>query len=74
MSEARVSLGMVAARRGDLDGSLHHGRAGFAFERRSMPSLLASARDLQRELRVHFPGEAAVAEYRDQLADLTAGS
>ncbi len=70
MSEARFSLGMISARRGDLDGSLHHGCAGFAFERKSMPSLLASARELQRELQAKFPREAAVTEYRDHIVSL----
>jgi len=58
-SIARFALGMVSARRGDLDGSLHHGRTGFTFERKSLPSLLSNAKELQ----ARFPREAAVTEY-----------
>ena len=67
---ARFALGMVSARRGDLDGSLHHGRTGFSFERKSLPSLLANAKELHTELQARFPREAAVTEYKEQIADI----
>jgi len=45
-SEALLTLGAVAARRGELDAAVAYGLAGLGDPRKCMPSLLTSAADL----------------------------
>jgi len=67
LAEARVTLGVVAARRGDLDAALSAGRAALAGGRRSLPSLAMQTHELAAVLSEKFPGEAAVAAYLDEV-------
>jgi tetratricopeptide (TPR) repeat protein len=67
-SNAMFRLGVLATRQGDLDGAIHHARQAFGIERRSLPSLIASARELGRELEAAFPGERALTDYRELVA------
>ncbi len=45
-AEARLTLGLVAARVGDLDRAVHFGERALQGERRSLPSLLMVSREL----------------------------
>jgi hypothetical protein len=73
MSEARFTLGVIAARQGDLAGSLHHGRAGVRVARKSIPSLAAAARELGRELHERYPTErGAVTDFWAEVAAIAA--
>jgi hypothetical protein len=73
MSEARFTLGVIAARRGDLDRSLYHGRAGLRSARKSIPSLVTAARELGRELRQHYPTERdLVKDFWEEVAAIEA--
>jgi hypothetical protein len=46
LAEARITLGVVRAREGDLEGVLSQGLKALYADRRSMPSLLMVSRDL----------------------------
>jgi tetratricopeptide (TPR) repeat protein len=71
IAEARVTLGVVSARQGDIEGAVAHGRAALAGERRSLPSLLMVSSELAGA--VSAPGDAALAtEYLEELRGIRA--
>ncbi len=53
-AEARVTLGVVAAREGDLDTALAYGEKALAGDRKSLPSLAMVAADLGQALQSHY--------------------
>lgn len=67
IAEAEITLGVVSAREGDLDGALIHGRRALNSGRKSLPSLALASRDLGHVLTERFPGEPDVGEYLEQL-------
>jgi len=71
LAEARVTLGVSAAREGDLEGAIHYGQQALNGQRKSLPSLLMVSRDLTRVLNDRYPGEQATATYLDQIRALT---
>ncbi|MFI9847811.1 GNAT family N-acetyltransferase [Nonomuraea sp. NPDC051941] len=48
ISEARLTLGVIAARRGDVEQAVGYGRRSLQAERRSVPHLIMSSRELVR--------------------------
>lgn len=72
VAEAHVTLGVVAARQGDLDGALREGRVALRRGRRSLPSLLMHSRELAAVMRDRFPGAREVDRYGDELQALVA--
>jgi helix-turn-helix protein len=68
MAEARLTLGVSAARSGELEEAVSVGSTAFSAERKSLPSLLMVASELKIELSSRYPREALVREYEDQLA------
>ncbi len=66
-AEARITLGVVAARQGDIEQAIHEGVRALAGPRKSLPSLAMVSRDLTRVLRERYPKEQATATYLDQL-------
>ena len=56
-AEAQITLGVVAARRGDLEGAIAHGERALSAPRKSLPSLLMVSRDLTRVLNDQYPNE-----------------
>ena len=70
-SEALLTLGAVAARRGDLNAAVAYGLAGLGDPRKCMPSLLTSAADLDAALDGHRT-EPVAAAWRDTLATVRA--
>jgi tetratricopeptide (TPR) repeat protein len=67
VAEAEITLGVVAARGGELDAAVAAGRRALHLGRRSLPSLAMNARELVDELRHRFPGEPPVDAYADEL-------
>lgn len=61
ISEARVTLGVVAARDGDLDTALSYGQQALGSARRSVPSLAMVASDLGSVLHERY-GQASEAQ------------
>lgn len=67
LAEARVTLGVVAARQGDVEQAIHHGERALAGQRKSLPSLAMVSRDLTHVLRQRYPAEPATKAFLDQL-------
>ena len=74
LAEARVTLGVVAARQGDLEGAINQGERALSGPRKSLPSLLMVSRDLTRVLNERYPSETSTTEYLDHLHVLSEGS
>jgi hypothetical protein len=72
MAEARITLGVVRAREGDLEGAVEQGSRALAGERRSLPSLLMVSRDLAKVLKDRYPDESQTRDYLDHLTMLSA--
>jgi tetratricopeptide (TPR) repeat protein len=70
IAEAHITLGVVAARSGDLDEAVARGRAAISGDRKSLPSLIMVSRDLAEMLGERYPGELRAQEYLDQLRAL----
>jgi hypothetical protein len=69
-AEARITLGVVAAREGDLESALTYGQRALSGDRQSIPSLLMVSRDLGAVLRDRYGSEPAAIEYVDRLKHL----
>jgi hypothetical protein len=70
-AEARITLGVVAARQGDLEAAINQGERALSAPRRSLPSLLMVSRDLTRVLNDQYPSEPATQAYLDQIHALS---
>jgi hypothetical protein len=70
LAEARITLGVVAARQGDLEHAVHYGEQALSGTRKSMPSLLMVSRDLTRVLKDRYPAEHTAKTYIDQLTSI----
>jgi transcriptional regulator with XRE-family HTH domain len=70
MAEARIALGSLAARSGELEEAAHYGTQAFGADRKCMPSLLLVAGELDAEMRERYPGEQPAREFHEQLIEL----
>jgi hypothetical protein len=70
LAEARIALGVVKAREGDLEGAIGLGVRALEGDRKSLPSLLMVSRDLTKVLKDRYAGEAQTRDYLDQLTSL----
>lgn len=70
LAEARITLGVVAARQGDLGEAISQGERALNGQRKSLPSLLMVSRDLTRVLNDRYPAEIGTRQYLDQLTAL----
>jgi hypothetical protein len=68
VANARVDLGLVHVRRGDLDAAVSEGVGAFEFERQSLSDLVARGGELSAALLARFPGEHRADEVHDRLA------
>ncbi|WP_406363391.1 XRE family transcriptional regulator [Streptomyces sp. NBC_01579] len=71
MAEARITLGVVAARQGDLDQAVNYGEWALKGDRQSLPSLLMVSRELAAIINRNYATETAGQEYLDHLTTLT---
>ena len=71
LAEARITLGVVAARQGDLEQAIHHGTHALGAPRKSLPSLLMVSRDLTKVLNEQYAAEPETQAYLDQLHALS---
>jgi transcriptional regulator with XRE-family HTH domain len=67
VADAHLDLGIVYARRGDLDASVEQGMAAFDVDRRSLTDLVNRAGDLDRVLRQRYRREALAGEFHDRF-------
>jgi tetratricopeptide (TPR) repeat protein len=66
-AEARITLGVIAARQGDVKEAVNQGERALASTRKSLPSLTMVSRDLTRVLKERYLTEPATNNYLDQL-------
>jgi hypothetical protein len=57
IAEARITLGVIAARQGELELAIQHGERALSNERKSLSSLIMVRRDLTRVLKDRCPNE-----------------
>ncbi|MFI1183350.1 XRE family transcriptional regulator [Streptomyces sp. NPDC020799] len=69
-AEARVTLGVTAAREGDLEQALIHGERALQGDRQSVPSLIMTSRELAAVVRDRYSNEPAAQDYLAHLQDL----
>lgn len=68
-AEARITLGVIAARAGDLDDAVTQGFRALEGARRSLPSLVMVGQELARELsRDEYLDDPRAREFREALA------
>jgi hypothetical protein len=67
VADAHIDLGIVHARRGDLDAAVEAGMAAFDFDRRSLTDLVNRAGDLDRVLRQRYRREALAEEFHERF-------
>lgn len=65
-ADAQIDLGIVHARRGELDAAVEYGRAALDHDRRSAADLLARADDLNAALRERYRGERLAQEFAER--------
>jgi tetratricopeptide (TPR) repeat protein len=73
IAEARITLGVAAAREGELEEAILQGEMALAGDRKSMPSLLMVSRDLAMVIGRKFGTEPEAASYLDHLNTLSRG-
>ncbi|MEW1682814.1 XRE family transcriptional regulator [Streptomyces sp. NPDC093594] len=74
MAEARITLGVVAARQGDLEQAVNYGEWALRGDRQSLPSLLMVSRELAAIVNRDFAAQPAGREYLDHLTMLSRAS
>ncbi|MFI6991636.1 hypothetical protein [Nonomuraea wenchangensis] len=67
VADAHIDLGIVHARRGDLDAAVDEGMAAFDIDRRSLTDLVNRAGDLDRVLRQRYRREALTEEFHERF-------
>jgi tetratricopeptide (TPR) repeat protein len=70
IAEAQITLGVVAARDGDLDEAVARGRRALRSDRKSLPSLALVSRDLGHVLSQQYAGEPEAKAYLDELRSM----
>lgn len=73
IAEARVTLGVVAAREGDLDSALSFGEWALSGSRRSLPSLAMVSADLGQALQSHYAHASEAQAFVAHLRELRGG-
>jgi transcriptional regulator with XRE-family HTH domain len=69
-AEARLTLGVSAARSGELEEAVSVGESAFDAGRKSLPSLFMVAGELRNVLTARYPREVPTIDYCDRLAEL----
>lgn len=67
LADIHITLGLIHARGGDLDAASEAGFRALAFQRKSGPSLLIRAAELDRALAAGFPGARQARAFDDRL-------
>src|SRR5690606_22962405 len=67
VADAHIDLGIVHARRGDLDAAVEHGHAALDIDRRSLTDLVNRAADLDRVLRQRYRRETPTQEFHERF-------
>jgi tetratricopeptide (TPR) repeat protein len=70
-AEARITLGTIAAREGDLEQALSYGRKAISGQRLSVPSLLMASAELATIISERYADNPDATDYLDQLRRLS---
>ncbi|WFE29640.1 XRE family transcriptional regulator [Solwaraspora sp. WMMD791] len=70
VAEAQVTLGVVAARSGDVEQATAYGHRALDGDRKSLPSLILCSNELSRLLARDHPYEPTAADYLEKLRSL----
>lgn len=73
IAEAEITLGVIAAREGDVEQAVTLGRQAISGERKSLPSLLMVSGELRTILENQYPTEPEAAAYLEELRTLATG-
>lgn len=65
-SQAQMNLGIVAARRGELDQAVAYGESAFQYERQSLGDLVNGSADLDRILQKQYRGEQLARDFHER--------
>jgi tetratricopeptide (TPR) repeat protein len=71
IAESRLTLGVVAARRGDLEQAVNLGQQALSIDRKSRPSLLMVGSELDTVLREKYAKEPAATAFHELLTAST---
>jgi tetratricopeptide (TPR) repeat protein len=69
-AEARITLGVISARQGDLETAVDYGHRALASKRLSVPSLLMVSSELGSVLGERYSSDSGAIDYLDQLKHL----
>ncbi|MCX4512525.1 hypothetical protein OHA27_19900 [Streptomyces sp. NBC_01619] len=73
-AEARLTLGVAAARTGDIEQAIGMGTTALEADRKPLPSLLSVADELDKELRSRYPREASTRDFHEQVMAIKRGT
>ncbi|MFH0178293.1 tetratricopeptide repeat protein [Streptomyces cacaoi] len=73
-AEARLTLGVAAARTGDIEEAIGMGTTALEADRKSLPSLLLVADELDKELRSRYPREASARDFHERVMTIKRGA
>ncbi|MEU2773039.1 hypothetical protein ABZ646_08915 [Streptomyces sp. NPDC007162] len=73
-AEARLTLGVAAARMGEIEEAIGMGTTALETDRKSLPSLLLVADELDKELRSRYPRETATRDFHEQVMTIKRGA
>jgi tetratricopeptide (TPR) repeat protein len=73
LAEVHITIGLVHVNRNDLDAALASGFQALSYERKSGPSLLIRAAELNNAIARKFPGDRRAAELDEKVKDLCDG-
>ena len=67
LAEVHITLGLVHAQRGDLEAAIESGSHALTYERKSGPSLLIRATELNRAINERFPDARQADDFDEKL-------
>jgi tetratricopeptide (TPR) repeat protein len=71
ISEAQITLGVIAARRGELEQALEYGHQSLQHTRQSIPHLLMTSKEMAAVLQDRHAGNPEARAYLDQLREIS---
>lgn len=74
IAEARLTLAVAAARSGELEKAMAIATRALDADRKSLPSLLLVAGELNDELQRHYPNESMTNDFRGRVQDIAQAS
>lgn len=67
LAEVHITLGLIHASQSDPAGALDHGTQALTYQRKSGPTLLTQAKELNKAIKERFPRSRQAVEYEERL-------